>query len=196
MLEVNLLPHREAKRIADLRESVIVLLLGSLLVTMIALMMDSRVGGQLERAEIRISQLESNILEFKPQQDQVAEFRAQKSDLEEKLAVIRKLDLARKGPVRVFDELAARTPDRLWLTQIVARDGRLFLEGNSLDNDVIADFLKSLGASEYLGNVDLIRTDGNTAVKGVRLVEFEISTDLVIPDPEIENGATMDPAGA
>ncbi len=196
MLEVNLLPHREANRIADLRESVIVLLLGSLLVMMIALMMDSRVSGQLERAEIRISQLESNILEFKPQQDQVAEFRAQKSDLEEKLGVIRKLDLARKGPVRVFDELAARTPDRLWLTQIVALDGRLFLEGNSLDNDVIADFLKSLGASEYFGNVDLIRTDGDTAVKGVRLVEFEISTDLVIPDPEIENGATMDPAGA
>jgi type IV pilus assembly protein PilN len=196
MLEVNLLPHREAKRIADLRESVIVLLLGSLLVMMIALMMDSRVSGQLERAEIRISQLESNILEFKPQQDQVAEFRAQKSDLEEKLGVIRKLDLARKGPVRVFDELAARTPDRLWLTQIVALDGRLFLEGNSLDNDVIADFLKSLGASEYLGNVDLIRTDGDTAVKGVRLVEFEISTDLVIPDPEIENGSTMKSAGA
>ena len=196
MLEVNLLPHREAKRIADLRESVIVLLLGSLLIMMIALMMDSRVGGQLERAEIRISQLEGNIAEFKPQQDQVAEFRAQKSDLEEKLGVIRKLDLARKGPVRVFDELAARTPDRLWLTQITARNGRLFLEGNSLDNDVIADFLRSLGASEYLGNVDLIRTDGDTAVEGVRLVEFEISTDLVIPDPEIENGATMDPAGA
>ena len=90
MLEVNLLPHREAKRIADLRESVIVLLLGSLLIMMIALMMDSRVGGQLERAEIRISQLEGNIAEFKPQQDQVAEFRAQKSDLEEKLGVIRK----------------------------------------------------------------------------------------------------------
>lgn len=194
MLEVNLLPHREAKRIADLRESVIVLLLGSLLVMIIALMMDSRVGGQLERGEIRISQLESNIAEFKPQQDQVAEFRARKSDLEEKLGVIRKLDLARKGPVRVFDELAARTPDRLWLTQIEARDGRLFLEGNSLDNDVIADFLRSLGASEYLGNVDLIRTDGDTAVEGVRLVEFEISTDLVIPDLEI--GATMDPAGA
>jgi hypothetical protein len=70
------------------------------------------------------------------------------------------------------------------------------LEGNSLDNDVIADFLRSLGASEYLGNVDLIRTDGDKAVEGVRLVEFEISTDLVIPDPEIENGATMDPAGA
>ena len=196
MLEVNLLPHREAKRIADLRESVIVLLLGSLLVAMIAWMLDSRVTGQLDRTEITIGQLENNIAQFKPQQDQVAEFRARKKDLEEKLAVIRKLDLARKGPVRVFDELAARTPDRLWLTQISARDGRLFLEGNSLDNDVIADFLRALGASDYLGNVDLIRTDGDTAVEGVRLIEFEISTDLVIPDPEIHGSSTAKPAGA
>ena len=95
-----------------------------------------------------------------------------------------------------FDELAAHTPDRLWLTEISARDGRLFLEGNSLDNDVIADFLKSLGSSEYLGNVDLIRTDGDTAVEGVRLVEFEISTDLVIPDPEMNAGSAANPAGA
>ena len=196
MLEVNLLPHREAKRIADLRESVIVLLLGALLVMMIAFMLDSRVTGQLDRAEITIGQLQNNIAQFKPQQDRVAEFRAQKKDLEDKLSVIRRLDLARKGPVRVFDELAARTPDRLWLTEISARDGRLFLEGNSLDNDVIADFLRSLGSSEYLGNVDLIRTDGDTAVEGVRLVEFEISTDLVIPDPEINAGSTANPAGA
>ena len=87
MLEVNLLPHREAKRIADLRESVIVLLLGALLVMMIAFMLDSRVTGQLDRAEITIGQLQNNIAQFKPQQDRVAEFRAQKKDLEDHVVV-------------------------------------------------------------------------------------------------------------
>ncbi|MFP6641626.1 MAG: PilN domain-containing protein, partial [Myxococcota bacterium] len=117
-------------------------------------------------------------------------------DLEEKLEVIRKLDLARKGPVRVFEELANRTPDRLWLTRITASNGRLMLKGNSLDNDVIADFLRSLGASDYFRNVDLIKTDGDTDVEGIRLVEFEISTDLVIPDPEGTPDRPTDPADA
>ncbi|MAI77826.1 MAG: hypothetical protein CL917_02695 [Deltaproteobacteria bacterium] len=196
MLEINLLPHREAKRVADLRESLIVFLLGSLLALMIAAMMDLRITSQLDQVNISIGQLESDIAKFKPQQDQVAEFRRKKAGLEEKLAVIHRLDLARKGPVRVFDELARRTPERLWLTQITAQGGRLLLHGNSLDNDVIADFLKSLGASEYFGNVDLIKTDGDTALEGVRLVEFEISTDLVIPDLTKDSNLSTDAAGA
>lgn len=196
MIEINLLPHREAKRVADLRESFVVLMLGTLLALVLALVMEFRVDGELDRATVSISQLESDIARFKPQEEQVAAFRRQKADLEEKLEVIRKLDLARKGPVRIFEELAKRTPDRLWLTRISARNGQLLLEGSSLDNDVIADFLRSLGASDFFRNVDLIKTDGDTAVEGVRLVEFEISTDLVIPDPERTPGPTADPVGA
>ena len=196
MIDINLLPHREAKRVADLRESFVVLMLGTLLALVLALVMEFRIDGELDRATVSISQLESDIARFKPQQDQVAAFRKKKADLEEKLDVIRKLDLARKGPVRVFEELANRTPERLWLTRISASGGRLMLKGNSLDNDVIADFLRSLGASDYFRNVDLIKTDGDTAVDGIRLVEFEISTDLVIPDPEGTSDHLTDPADA
>ena len=196
MIEINLLPHREAKRVADLRESFVVLMLGTLLALVLGLVMDFSVDGELDRATVSIGQLKSDIARFKPQEEQVAAFRRQKADLEEKLEVIRKLDLARKGPVRIFEELAKRTPDRLWLTRISARNGQLLLEGSSLDNDVIADFLRSLGASDFFRNVDLIKTDGDTAVEGVRLVEFEISTDLVIPDPEGTPGPTADPVGA
>jgi len=196
MIDINLLPHREAKRVADLRESFVVLMLGTLLALVLALVMEFRIDGELDRATVSISQLESDIARFKPQQDQVAAFRKKKADLEEKLDVIRKLDLARKGPVRVFEELANRTPERLWLTRISASGGRLMLKGNSLDNDVIADFLRSLGASDYFRNVDLIKTDGDTAVDGIRLVEFEISTDLVIPDPEGTPDRPTDPADA
>ena len=196
MIDINLLPHREAKRVADMRESFVVLMLGTLLALVLASVMEFRINSELDRATVSISQLESDIARFKPQQDQVAEFRKKKAELEEKLEVIRKLDLARKGPVRVFEELANRTPDRLWLTRITASNGRLMLKGNSLDNDVIADFLRSLGASDYFRNVDLIKTDGDTDVEGIRLVEFEISTDLVIPDPEGTPDRPTDPADA
>ena len=94
MIDINLLPHREAKRVADLRESFVVLMLGTLLALVLALVMEFRIDGELDRATVSISQLESDIARFKPQQDQVAAFRKKKADLEEKLDVIRKLDLA------------------------------------------------------------------------------------------------------
>lgn len=196
MIEVNLLPHREAKRLADLRESFIVLLLGALLVLTLAVVLEFRIGSQLERANASVAQLDSDIARFKPQEEEVAAFRKQKVELEEKLAVIRKLDLARKGPVKMFEELASRTPDRLWLTQLSARNGQLWLQGNSLDNDVIADFLQLLGASDYFEAVDLIRTNGDTEEEGVRLVEFEINVDFVIPDSASPSDSEIDAAGA
>ena len=196
MIEVNLLPHREAKRLADLRESFIVLLLGALLALILAVVLDLRIEGQIDRANASVAQLESDIARFKPQEEEVAAFRKQKTELEEKLAVIHRLDLARKGPVKMFEELASRTPERLWLTQLSARDGQLWLQGNSLDNDVIADFLQQLGASDYFEAVDLIRTNGDTAEEGVRLVEFEINVDFVIPDSSSASKSDLNSAGA
>jgi Tfp pilus assembly protein PilN len=62
--------------------------------------------------------MESDIAKFKPQIDQVAAFRAKKAELQKKIDVIAGLDRARKGPVRVMDELATHTPERLWLDSV------------------------------------------------------------------------------
>ena len=39
MIEINLLPHREAKRVADLRENVAVLMLGLVVIAGVAVFM-------------------------------------------------------------------------------------------------------------------------------------------------------------
>jgi type IV pilus assembly protein PilN len=186
MIEINLLPHREAKRAADLRESVALLLLGLLVIAAGVIFMNGKVNDQLAGARAQVQQLESDITRYKPQEQQVAKFRKKKSELEDKLEVIRGLDRARTGPVRMFDELARKTPERLWLTKLSTEAGKIRLEGNSLDNGVVADFLKAMNGSEYFANVDLLKTGGGTQIKGVRLVRFEISADMVTPTDDDE----------
>lgn len=181
MIEINLLPHREAKRVADLRDSIGLLVLGLVVIAGGVVFMNGQVEDQLANARITVQQLESDIARYKPQEALVAEFRKKKSDLEDKLEVIHGLDRARSGPVRMFDELASQTPDRLWLTQLSTDAGRVKLEGSSLDNGVVADFLRALNASEYFSNVDLLKTGGGPPVDGVQLVRFEITADLVTP---------------
>jgi hypothetical protein len=71
------------------------------------------------------------------------------------------------------------------------------LEGNSLDNGVVADFLKAMNGSEYFANVDLLKTGGGTEIKGVRLVKFEISADMVVPaDDDDKKKKTADTESA
>jgi len=188
MIEINLLPHREAKRAADLRESIALLVLGLVLIGGGVVFLNGQVSDQLKNARGSVVQLESDIARYKPQEVQVANFRRKKSDLEDKLEVIKGLDRARSGPVRMLDELARETPERLWLTSLITEGGRLSLEGNSLDNGVVADFLKALNASVYFDNVDLLKTGGGSPVNGVRLVRFEITADLVTPKPDEEEG--------
>ncbi len=196
MIEINLLPHREARRVADLRESVALLVLGLVLIGGGALFLGDQVDSELSQVQASVKQLESDIEHFRPQEKQVQAFKAKKSDLEDKLDVIKGLDRARTGPVRMFDELAKHTPDRLWITKLTTEGARLTLEGDSLDNGVVADFLRELNGSEYFDNVDLLRTGRGKAIDGVRLVNFEITADLVNPADDEDGGSAGETAGA
>jgi len=181
MMEINLLPHREARRAADLRESIALLVLGLVVLAGGIFFMDKSVGSELSTAEVNVTQLEADIARYKPQQDLVEQFKAQKKELQDKLDVIGSLEAARSGPVRVLDELSSNVPERLWLTAIATKGKEIRLEGQSLDTGVVADFLRVLNASPFFVNVDLDKTSGGQVVEGVRLVTFVIRADMTAP---------------
>lgn len=181
MMEINLLPHREARRAADLRETVAVLVLGIVLVGGGIFLTDKGVKSDLAAAEAHVAQLQADIQRYEPQKKLVKSFKKQKKQLQSKLDIIKSLEDARNGPVRILDELSARVPDRLWLTSIKTKGKGIKLEGQSLDTGVVADFLRGLNASPYFTNVDLDKTSGGKVVKGVRLVNFEIRADMTSP---------------
>ncbi len=181
MMEINLLPHREARRAADLRETVAVLVLGLVVVGGGIFLTDKGVKSDLAAAETSVAQLQADIERYEPQKKLVKKFKKRKKQLQSKLDVIDSLEEARNGPVRVLDELSERVPDRLWLTSVETKGKGIKLEGQSLDTGVVADFLRGLNASPYFKNVDLDKTSGGKVVKGVRLVNFEIRADMTSP---------------
>jgi len=118
MIHINLLPVREARRAADLRQQLMQLVLVLLLVSFGIGFVHSNMNNKIETARARVVQMQRDIDQFKPQLEQVAAFRKKKAQLEKKIDVIDELDRARSGPVRVMSELASRTPERLWLTSV------------------------------------------------------------------------------
>ena len=181
MMKINLLPHREARRAADLRETVAVLILGLVVICGGVFFVDKGVKSDLAMAEANVTQLQADIDRYKPQQKLVESFKKQKKQLQDKLDIIGSLEAARNGPVRVLDELTSQVPDRLWLTAIMTKGKGIKLEGQSLDTGVVADFLRGLNSSPYFTNVDLDKTAGGKVVDGIRLVSFEIRADMQTP---------------
>jgi type IV pilus assembly protein PilN len=182
MLQINLLPVREARRKEDLRQLLMLSTFMLLLVGAAIGFIHSNLSEEISLSNGRIHQMQRDIDQYKPQLDQVVAFRAKKSELENKIGVIEELDHARSGPVRLLSELASRTPERLWLTSLSTKGSVIMMKGQSLDNDLLALFLRRLGESAYFEDVDLDKTELGNQRGGLRLMNFSVRAVLVNPD--------------
>ena len=180
MIQVNLLPIREARRKADLRQHLLILG-GAVAISFLAVTLFHQVLlFDVRDARERVASLRAQLEQFKPQQAQVEAFKAKKAEIEQKLGVIEDLERSRSGPVHVLAELATRTPQRLWLTRLNAIDGVVEIEGLSLDNELVALFLTGLGQSPYFGSVELMETELKT-IEELKLNTFSIHARLLSP---------------
>ena len=186
MIQINLLPVREERRAADIRHQIMQLSLALLVAGVSIGFVHSRIVDRISQTRDRVNQMERQIEQFKPQLEQVDAFRAQKANLEKKIDVIDGLDRARSGPVRVLDDLATHTPERLWLTDLSTKGNSIQLRGQSLDNELVAVFLRALGDSPYFDQVDLDSTELDKGAGGLKVVSFSIHAVLVTPKPVAE----------
>jgi type IV pilus assembly protein PilN len=181
MIRINLLPVREERRKADLRQFGLILgaaLLGSIVIVSLY---HIKLSGDIKEAEAAVAATQKQIDRYEPQLKQVEEYRKTKAEIEKKLEIIGRLEASRSGPVHVFDELATHVPPRLWLTKLEVHGGKITIEGMSLDNELVALFLTALNESVYFKDVELRETKAKE-MSGYKLNEFELSAMLTSPE--------------
>jgi type IV pilus assembly protein PilN len=173
MIRINLLPVREARRAANLRQQGVLLgvALAAALVVCTGMHLSISASIASERGKIQTARVE--LAKLEETRREVERFRREKEEIERKLGVIQTLEESRVGPVRVMDEIASRIPERLWLGELDLRGGVLKLKGTSLDNEVVAAFMTSLESSPRIQGVELKQTRLVEA-GGLKLVDFEI----------------------
>src|SRR5437867_3281190 len=85
MIQINLLPVREAKRKANVKQHVLELVLVLIVVVAGIGFVHIDLTDNLETTQNSITQMQNDIEKFKPQLDQVAAFRAKKAELQKKM---------------------------------------------------------------------------------------------------------------
>lgn len=186
MIRINLLPVREARRKAGVRQQMVLLAAALLGAVVLAGAFHAWMIGSISSARSRVASLEKQLEQYKPQQEQVEKFKAKKAEIEQKLAVIEDLERSRSGPVHIMDELATHIPERVWLNDLDADNGQIALSGMSLDNELVALFLTSLNDSPYFARVELESTELKL-VESLKLNTFRIRAALESPDePHVE----------
>jgi len=196
MLQINLLPVREVRKRFEARQILLQQLLVLILTGAAIGAFHTRLASQMQRTQARIHQMDKDIAQFKPQIEQVEGFKNKKKELEKKIEVIESLDRQRRGPVRIMAELSDRIPERVWLTSLETNGSQIKMQGESLDNELVAIFVKNLGESKYFSDVDLDGTKLAKQKKGLNLVHFDLKATLLgAKTPEVagEDGAAPAP---
>jgi type IV pilus assembly protein PilN len=190
MIRINLLPVREARRKANLRQQGGLLAAAVLAGLAASAMLHVKITASISSERTRVAAAEKELAELENTLKEVERFRKEKEEIERKLAVIDRLERSRTGPVRILDEVATRMPERMWLTDMKLSGGELSLGGYGIDNETIAAFLTSLEDSEFISNVQLEKTELQEN-KGLKLNEFRIKAR----DATVVQTAAATPSG-
>lgn len=157
MILINLLPHRaEARRqrqkafLAALGLAALAGLAGAALA---GLVLQQATEGQRARNAYlgqAITRLELQIREVAQLQEEIDQLKARQQAVEN-------LQAERNLPVRIFEQLMARTPEGVLLSALRMDGERVQLGGLALSNERVSDFLRQLGqGAETLRTPELL----------------------------------------
>jgi len=173
MIRINLLPVRETKRQANLRKQGVFLGLAAAVGVFLSILLGVSVAARTADKEKQIRAATEELQKLQKTRDEVEKFRAEKAEIERKLGVIASLEKTRTGQVKIFDEIATRIPERVWLDEMSLKEGVITLSGVSIDAEIVAEFMTSLSGSELFRDVTLTETTLKEK-DGLKLNAFQI----------------------
>jgi len=172
MIRINLLPYREREKKENLKRQIIIIAASFTVFLFVLVSFQLYITTSISNLEKEVKDREDRLVVLTKVIGDMEVFKADKKDLEKKLAIIETLEENRLTPVRKLDELTQLVPSKdLWLEKFSEKGKDLRIEGVARDNLAIARFMKNLELSNYIESVDLISSK-QTEMSGIKLQQF------------------------
>ncbi|OFV91335.1 MAG: hypothetical protein A3J75_04585 [Acidobacteria bacterium RBG_16_68_9] len=138
-----------------------------------------QVDRQLD-ADVAAAQQES--LRLREVLVQVQRFETQRTQLQQRVALIEELRKGQTGPVHMLDQISRSLPDRLWLTTMAqGKDVTMSIDGLTTSMTALSDFVANLeGAGYFLKPVEIVSSQVQS-VSGTELVRFTVRAQFAMP---------------
>lgn len=171
MIKVNLLPYREIIRRENIVTHAVIAGFTIALVVIIIFSVDYVMRSKIKAVKRNIASIEKEIASNKVSIDEINKLKQEKENYRKQFQVIENLKKGKEGPVRILDELATKTPKKLWLLTLKQSGNNLELTGVAMDNKLISRFMANLKASPYFKSVDLIASEMKVHKAGKKVSE-------------------------
>ena len=201
MILINLLPHREEKRVARKRAFFVALGIAAV-VGMVAVGIWYSLLQQLTSAQqARNNFLKSEIAKLELQIKDIANLRNEIEALKARQRAVEDLQTNRNIPVYLLDELVKQTPEGIYLTAIRQNGGVVTVTGVAQTNERVSEFLRNTQYnSKWLERPELVEIKAvnmtTTNKEQRRLFDFSMRVTMKRPAPPAPAGSAPAPGAA
>jgi len=193
VIRINLLPHREIRRAARLRQFVVLsglsLVFAVCVVVAGYLLNNQRIEDQNDRNRLlksEITKLDKQIEEIKLIKEQTAALLARKQ-------VVETLQANRAEVVHMLDQFVRQLPDGVYLKSIRQTGRRVNITGYAQSSARVSTLMRNLDSSQWLGSPELVEIKAAN-IGGLRVNEFNMNVQIKRQDQPATPAAPA-PAG-
>jgi len=174
MIRINLIPHRAAFRQQQIIEYIVATVAIVLLAIGIVVLVDVVHTSSL--AELK-SEKASLVAQNRLLTKKIGELRnldSLRQDVEGKLAIVDELQAGRFRSLTTLTAIASAIPQNIWLEDFNDKDGVITLAGLGESSQALANFMRSLEASEWFVDVSLVN-DSEVLVENQKVRSFSLT---------------------
>lgn len=195
MILINLLPHREEKRVARKRAFFVALGIAAVVGAVIVGIWFSVLQQLTAAQQARNTFLKTEIAKLEAQIKDIANLRGEIDALKARQSAVEDLQTNRNIPVYLLDELVKQTPEGIYLTSIKQNAGVVTVAGVAQTNERVSEFLRNTQYnSKWLERPELVEIKAislqTTKSEQRRLFDFSMRVTLkrpAAPAPAIPN---------
>ncbi|MDH3514891.1 MAG: PilN domain-containing protein [Gammaproteobacteria bacterium] len=170
---VNLLPWREMRRKEQDRQLLTIAVGAWILMGVIIFYAHVHVSALIENQERRNEFLNQEIAKVEKEIKEIAELKKKRADLIARMNVIYQLQGDRTQVVHLFDELARKLPEGIYLASMNHKGSSIAIKGVAQSNARVSALMRNLAASDWFAEPELevitVKAKGND-----RISEFSL----------------------
>ncbi len=179
-IRINLLPHREQKRLARQRQFISLAIglavLGLSVVGLVHVVMAARIEDQESRNRL----LKTEIAKLDEQIKQIDKLREQTQALLARKQVVETLQSNRTEAVHLLDQMVRQLPDGIYLKSVKQTGAKVTLVGFAQSNARVSTLMRNIEASPWLQQPELveIKAVGAPSSREARVNEFVLNFQM------------------
>jgi len=183
MAHVNLLPHRAARRKQREREFYIQLGVSFAAAIVFLLLWGSWMGERIDNQNDRNTMLQNEITQVDVRITKIKDLEKVRDHLLARKQIIEQLQADRSQMVHLFDELVKTIPSSGRLTGVKQDGQSMSLDGVAQSNASVAEYMKNIEASPWLGHTELRKTEKSAEASRMPYT-FGLDITLSRPKPD------------